>query len=170
LCSTGSDHFQIDEAKIAEEARYDGKWVLRTNMDLDADDVALQYKGLWMVEVYIRSCKSLLHTRPIYHKCDETIRGHVFCSFLVMVLRLVLKARLARRGDDLEWADVIADLDRLQTAEVGQDAKHFLLQSELQVTCGLVFQAVGVAIPPTVQRVTPPLQNRVPDPSATSPS
>ena len=97
LCSTGPDHFQIDEAKIEEEARYDGKWVLRTNMDLDAADVALQYKGLWMVEACIRSCKSLLHTRPIYHKCDETIRGHVFCSFLAMVLRQELEARLARR-------------------------------------------------------------------------
>jgi transposase len=169
LCSTGPDHFQIDEAKITEEARYDGKWVLRTNMDLDAPDVALQYKGLWMVEAYIRSCKSLLHTRPIYHKCDETIRGHVFCSFLAMVLRQELEARLARRGDELEWADVIADLDRLQTAEVGQDAKHFLLRSEVQGTCGLVFQAAGVAIPPTVQRVTPPFQNQEPNPSATPP-
>ena len=60
LASTGPDHFQIDEAKIEEEARYDGKWVLRTNMDLDAAEVALQYKGLWMVEAWFRSCKSLL--------------------------------------------------------------------------------------------------------------
>ena len=91
-------------------------------MDLEAPDVALHYKGLWMVEAYIRSCKSLLHTRPIYHKCDETIRGHVFCSFLAMVLRQELKARLARRGDEFEWADVIADLDRLQMVEVDRTA------------------------------------------------
>src|SRR5512138_935449 len=50
LSSTGPDHFQIDEAKIKEEARYDGKWVLRTNTDLDVAEVALQYKRLWMVE------------------------------------------------------------------------------------------------------------------------
>ena len=93
--ATGSDHFQIDEAKIEEEARYDGKWVLRTNTDLDAAEVALQYKRLWMVEAWFRSCKSLLQTRPIYHKCDETIRGHVFCSFLALVLRQELEARLA---------------------------------------------------------------------------
>jgi transposase len=169
LRSTGPDHFQIDEAKIREEARYDGKWVLRTNLDLDAADVALQYKGLWMVEAYIRSCKSLLQTRPIYHKCDETIRGHVFCSFLAMVLRQELAARLALRSDEWEWADVIADLDRLQTAEVGQDGKRFLLRSEVQGTCGPVFQAAGVAIPPTVQRVTPPLDHQVPHPGATPP-
>jgi len=75
---------EIDEAKIASEARYDGKWVLRTNTELPADDVALQYKRLWLVEHWFRSCKSLLETRPIYHKCDATIRGHVFCSFLAL--------------------------------------------------------------------------------------
>jgi hypothetical protein len=169
LGSSGPDHFQIDEAKIVEEARYDGKWVLRTNMELDAAEVALQYKRLWMVEAYIRSCKSLLQTRPIYHKCDETIRGHVFCSFLAMVLRQELEARLAQRGEELEWADVIQDLDRLQTAEVGQDGKRFLLRSEVQGTCGLVFQAAGVAVPPTVQRVATPPHSQESNPSATPP-
>ncbi len=155
LSSTGSDHFQIDEAKIAEEARYDGKWVLRTNTDLDPAEVALQFKRLWMVEAWFRSCKSLLQTRPIYHKCDETIRGHVFCSFLALVLRQELEARLARDGQHFEWADVIQDLDRLQMVEVEQDGKRFLLRSELQGTCGTVFRAAGVAVPPTVQQAAP---------------
>jgi transposase len=151
----GSDHFQVDEAKIAEDARYDGKWVLRTNTELDTAEVALQYKRLWMVEHWFRSCKSLLQTRPIYHKCDETIRGHVFCSFLALVLRQELRARLVERGDKLEWADVIGDLDRLQVVEVEQDGKRFLLRSEAQGTCGRAFQAVGVALPPAVQQVAP---------------
>src|SRR5512144_2482222 len=75
LSGSGPEHFRIDEAKIAEEARYDGKWVLRTNTELDTAEVALQFKRLWMVEQGFRSCKSLLQTRPIYHKRDETIRG-----------------------------------------------------------------------------------------------
>ena len=155
LSGGGADHFRIDEAKVAEDARYDGKWVLRTNTDLDSAEVALQYKQLWMVEQWFRSCKSLLQTRPIYHRCDETIRGHVFCSFLALVLRQELQARLEERGHDLEWADVIQDLDRLQMVEVEQDGKQFLLRSEVQGTCGKVFQTVGVALPPTVQQVSP---------------
>ena len=140
---------------MAEDARYDGKWVLRTNTELDSADVALQYKQLWMVEQWFRSCKSLLQTRPIYHKCDETIRGHVFCSFLALVLRQELQSRLEERGHDLEWADVIGDLDRLQMVEVEQDGKRFLLRSEVQGSCGKVFQTAGVAIPPTVQQAPP---------------
>jgi hypothetical protein len=155
LSGSDSARFRIDEAKIAEDARYDGKWVLRTNTELNSAEVALQYKQLWMVEHWFRSCKSLLQTRPIYHKCDETIRGHVFCSFLALVLRQELQARLEGRGHELEWADVIQDLDRLQRIEVEQDGKRFLLRSEVQGSCGKVFQAVGVALPPTVQQVSP---------------
>jgi len=167
LSSTGLDHFQIDEAKIEEEARYDGKWVLRTNMDLDTAEVALQYKRLWMVEAWFRSSKSLLQTRPIYHKCDETIRGHVFCSFLALVLRQELEARLAKDDHSFEWADVIQDLDRLEIVEVEQDGKRFLLRSEVQGTCGTVFRAAGVAMPPTVQQATPDPAAPEPDPGAT---
>jgi transposase len=169
LSGSGSPGFRIDEAKIAEDARYDGKWVLRTNTESDAAEVALQYKQLWMVEHWFRSCKSLLQTRPIFHRCDETIRGHVFCSFLALVLRQELQARLEERGHELEWADVIQDLDRLQQVEVEQDGKRFLLRSEAQGTCGKVFQTVGVALPPTVQQVTPTTPGDGPAPGATPP-
>jgi DDE family transposase len=167
LGDRGPEHFRIDEAKVAEDARYDGKWVLRTNTDLDPADVALQYKRLWTVEQWFRSCKTLLQTRPIYHRCDETIRGHVFCSFLALVLRQELQSRLEERGHVSEWADVIQDLDRLQFIEVEQEGKRFLLRSEVQGTCGKVFQAVGVAIPPTVQQVPPTAIEEAPAPGAT---
>jgi transposase len=153
LSATGPGSFYVDEAKIAQDARYDGKWVLRTNTELDAAQVALQYKRLWMVEQWFRSCKSLLHTRPIFHRLDATIRGHVFCSFLALVLRQELETRLEQHGHDLEWADVIQDLDQLQTTQVQQDGKRFLLRNDPSGTCGIVFRAVGVALPPKVQQV-----------------
>jgi Transposase DDE domain len=150
----GEGHFALDEAKLEEEARYDGTWVLRTNTDWPAAEVALRYKKLSLVEEWFRACKSLVETRPIYHQRDETIRGHVFCSFLALVLRHELQARLEARGQDLEWADVIADLERVQYVEVEHTGQRFLLRSELQGTAGRVFQAAGVAAPPTVQQVS----------------
>lgn len=149
----GDSHFTIDEAKLQEEARYDGTWVLRTNTELSTAAVALQYKKLWMVEQWFRSCKSLLDTRPIFHQRDATIRGHVFCSFLALVLRQELQARLEARGHHFEWADIVRDLERVQYVEVAQGGRHYLLRSELQGSAGHVFQSVGVAVPPTVQEV-----------------
>jgi len=148
--------FEVDEARIKYEARYDGKWALRTNTDLPAAEVALKYKQLWMVEHVFRSTKSLLETRPVWHKCDETIRGHVFCSFLALVLRKELEDRLEARGHKLEWENIIRDLTNLQYAEVVQDGKHFLLRSEAQGTAGALFAATGVALPPTVQQIEAP--------------
>jgi hypothetical protein len=146
----GDSHFVLDDAKLAEEARYDGTWVLRTNSELPTDEVALQYKKLWMVEQWFRTCKSLLDTRPIFHHCDATIRGHVFCSFLALVLRQELQSRLAARGHRFEWADILRDLERVQSVQVRQGSQHFLLRSDLENTAGRVFQSAGVAVPPTV--------------------
>ena len=146
-------HFQIDEAKLKAEARYDGKWVLRTNTDLPAEEVALKYKQLWQVEALFRTTKSLLETRPIFHQRDETIRGHVFCSFLALILRKALLDHLAAAGHAYEWADVLRDLDALQEVEVEHQAKRFRLRTEARGTCGSVFRAVGVALPPTVQQI-----------------
>src|SRR5262249_54792561 len=113
------------------------------------------------------SCKSLLQTRPIFHRCDEAIRGHVFCSFLALVLRQELESRLASAGHELEWADVIADLDRLQVVEVEQEGKRFLLRSDVQGTCGSVLRAAGVAVPPTVRQVLPATVKEDLNPGAT---
>ena len=146
--------FAVDEAKVKRESRFDGKWVLQTDRDeMSAEDVALKYKQLWMVEDMFRTAKTLLETRPIYHHHDETIRGHVFCSFLALVLRKELHDRLALAGDKFEWAEILRDLEALQYVEVEHQAKHFRLRSEAQGTCSAVFRAAGVAIPPTIQRI-----------------
>ena len=146
--------FTIDEEKIKWEERFDGKWVLQTDMeDLTAEETALQYKQLWMVEEMFRTVKTLLETRPIFHKRDETIRGHVFCSFLALLLRKELQDRLEAQGDNLEWAKLLRDLEALQSTEVENQGKRFLLRSDLATTTAAVFRAAGVAIPVNIQKV-----------------
>ena len=143
--------FQIDEEKIKQEAGYDGKWVLTTNTDLPARQVALQYKQLWMVEQIFRTMKTILTTRPIYHKCDETIRGHVFCSFLSLLLIKELQERMDKRGCVVEWADVMNDLEEVKEIRIETGNKEVLLRSELKGEAGKAFQAAGVAVPPAAR-------------------
>jgi transposase len=81
LKTEGDSHFAIDPAKAEQDARFDGVFVLRTNTDLDPLAAMLRYKHLWTIEATFRTAKHLLATRPIFHRVDETIRGHVFCSF-----------------------------------------------------------------------------------------
>ena len=77
----------------------------------------------------------------------------MFCSFLALVLRHELQSRLKAKGRKFEWDDVIRDLERVQQVEVEHQGHRFLLRSQLSGTAGHVFQAAGVAVPPTVQQV-----------------
>src|SRR3990172_1130546 len=149
--NTAGAGFEIDEGKVKAEARYDGKWVLTTNTQLSARETALQYKQLWMVEQVFRTMKTILTTRPIYHKCDETIRGHVFCSFLSLILMKELQERMEARGCKAEWADLIHDLDDVKEIRLETDNKTVFLRSELRGEAGKAIQAAGVAVPPTVR-------------------
>lgn len=152
---TIGEGFAIDEEKIREEEQYDGKWVLTTNTDWPAAEVALKYKQLWMVEDIFRTMKSILETRPIFHKRDATIRGHVFCSFLALLLRKELADRLEHRGWKLEWADVVEDLNALDQHTIIASGKEYVLRADLKGVAGKVFQACGVPIPPKVRLNSP---------------
>lgn len=145
------DSVSIDEEKVRYESRFDGKWVLATNTNLSAEKVALSYKELWQVEKVFRDVKSLLNTRPIFHQRDRTIRGHVFCSFLALVLRKELERQLNLAGHVLEWADIKQDLKALQQVTIEENGRKMAIRSKCEGVCGKVFQAVGVAMPPTIR-------------------
>jgi transposase len=151
LKTEGHGHFAIDPAKTEQDARFDGVFVLRTNTDLDPLAAMLRYKQLWTVEAAFRTAKHLLATRPIFHKLDETIRGHVFCSFLALVLKSELEQRIAALGRDGSWSEIRADLDSLTETEIVHDGRRFLLRSAPRPAASLAVRAARVALPPTVQ-------------------
>ena len=147
--------FAVDEGRVAEDARFDDIFVLRTNTTLDPLQAMLRYRELQGIEQLFRSAKSLLATRPIFHNGDATIRGHVFCSFLALVLKKALADRCAARGFQPEWDEVRRDLDRLQEVEVAQDGKRFILRTPTTGCAGKLFQTLGVALPPNIRDATP---------------
>jgi len=144
-------HFEIDDKRVADDARYDGLYVLRTNTTLSPLAAMLRYRELLKVEDIFRTTKSILDTRPIYHQTDAAIRGHVFCSFLALVLRKGLEDRLAAARLRSEWGALLMDLDRLQEIETEQEGKRFILRTPVTGDVGLAFQAVGVALPPNIR-------------------
>jgi transposase len=143
----------IDLDKVEKDARYDGKWVLQTNTLLKPEEVALKYKELWQVEQVFRDIKTILETRPVYHKADETIRGHVFCSFLALVLRNELEKRLKKQGYEFEWNDIKQDLEAIQEIRLNENGQSIAIRTQCQGISGKVFQAVGIALPPTIKKL-----------------
>jgi hypothetical protein len=120
----------------------------------------LRYRELLKVEDIFRTMKSILDTRPIYHQTDAAIRGHVFCSFLALVLRKTLDDHLVAARLKPEWGALIRELDRLQEIETEQDGKRFLLRTPVTGDVGRVFKAVGIALPPNIRELAPPPEAR----------
>ena len=149
----GKDHFALDEEQIEADARYDGLWVLRTNTVYNAETVAHVYKNLWTVEAIFRTTKSILETRPIYHRWNETICGHVFCSFLALLLKHDLESRMRQAGMQWEWAEVIRGLDNLHQVQANFQGRSFLFRSQLQAHASAAIRAAGVALPPTLREL-----------------
>ena len=120
----------------------------------------LRYRDLLRVEELFRAAKSALRTRPIFHSSDAAIRGHVFCSFLALVLQKELADRGTKIGLQLEWDDVRRDLDRLQHATIKQEGKSWELRTEATGAAAGVFKALRLALPPRVRPLgqSPPTQ------------
>src|SRR5262249_1699773 len=85
----------------------------------------------------------------LFHKLDETIRGHVFCSFLALVLKRALEDRIAALGRSGSWPEIIADLDSLTEPEIEHDGKRFIVRSAPRPAASLAIRAAGVLIPDT---------------------
>ena len=149
------DGFVIDRAKVEADARFDGLFVLRTNTKIAALQVVLRYRNLLAVEDAFKTAKALLATRPIFHKTDAGIRGHVFCTFLALVLRKELFDRLAVRHSRLEWQRIVDDLADLSKIEIEQDGRRALLRTAPGPTIDPICRAIGLTLPPVFQEVPP---------------
>ena len=154
LRRTGKKAFEIDIGKLAEEARYDGIFVLRTNARITPLQAVLRYRDLIRVEQLFRTAKSLMRTRPIYHSSDAAIRGHVFCSFLALVLRKELDERCRQAGWRPEWGDVLRRLDRLQEVAITKKGRQMTLRTSATGVIGPLFKAARIALPPNVREAS----------------
>jgi len=158
-----SGSYAIDEARVREEERYDGKYVLKTTTDLPAEEVALAYKNLLWIERLFRDLKSLLETRPIFHHwVKDNVKGHIFGAFLALYLVVALRKRLESLGLKIEWDDLIRDLSQLRAIELKLDDERYLLRTDVQGVAYAAFQAVGLRPPPLAQPLNgAPIQSEV---------
>jgi hypothetical protein len=147
---------EIDPARVKEDARYDGKYVLRTTTDLPAAEVAEAYEELTRVERLWRELKDVVEMRPVCHwRKKENVKGHIFVCFLALYLAALLRKKLADAGLKLPWDEVIRDLSAVRAVTVELGGEQYVLRSPMTGHAGKVFAAVGVKPPPLAQPATP---------------
>lgn len=91
--------FERDEDSIAREAQIDGIYIIRTSEKADAlsaADTVRTYKSLGQVEQAFRCMKSIdLQVRPIRHRSEAHVRGHIFLCMLAYYVEWHLRKALA---------------------------------------------------------------------------
>ena len=145
----------INQQVIENDARLDGKFVLSTNTDLPADQVALTYKSLWRVERTFREQKSTLEVCPIYHHCPHMAIGHISASFLALRLEVDLQRRLDERKVEVSWPDLMRDLGQVQSIVLDLDGNRYRLRSDMAGSSYQAFQVAGVRPPERVALLGP---------------
>ncbi len=148
--------YQIDEERIEREARFDGKYILRTTTTLSAAEVALAYKNLTWIERLFREAKSLLGIRPVFHhKIKDNLKGHAFACFLALYMVVVLRKKIEALGGKPEWNDLIEDLSAIRAIALEVEGQLYLLRTQLTGSAHWAFKATGLRPPPLAQPLGP---------------
>ena len=148
--------FEIDPGKLAQEARFDGIFVLRTNAKITPLQAVLRYRDLLKVENLFLQTKAVMRTRPIFHSSDAAIRGHVFCSFLALAMQKCLEDLSREAGIVPEWKTLLRDLDRLQHVRIRHRGNDWLVRTDVSKPIADLFRHAHIALPPRARQMAPP--------------
>jgi transposase len=136
----------IDRKKVREEAKLDGRYLIRTSDDtLSAEQVALGYRQLAEVESAFRSLKHGLDLRPIYHRLEDRIRSHILLCWLALLL-----IRVAENQTGETWSCLRRQLDRMRLGEFSGSTGRVLQRSEPNPYQHTAFKALDIPLPPQV--------------------
>jgi transposase len=94
----GEFTWELKECIIEQEEELDGCYVIKTNANkntVDKESTVIGYRNLQKVEQAFKNMKTvLLELRPIYHKTDKRVEGHIFIVMLAYYLQWHAMQRL----------------------------------------------------------------------------
>jgi IS4 transposase len=144
-----SGKLKIDKAKVAQDEKLDGKYLLSTSdQHLSAEDIALGYKQLLEVERAFRTLKSTLCLRPVYHSKDDRIRSHVLICWLALLL-----VRIAEVETGLSWTRIRRQMQQLNLIEFFDNNGRILQHTELTADHRNILNKLKIKTPKRMLKV-----------------
>jgi len=137
---------QLDEAALAAEARYDGKYLLVSNdLETDGGKLVEGFRELCRIERSVETMNGALDARPVYHRTEQRIRAHI--QLCVLAYTLLRTAEL-RAGTT--WHQISNILSPLPAVHVrfcdGTAVQRGQLTAEMRAIC----QKMEIPAPPRV--------------------
>src|SRR5580693_4082245 len=141
---------QLDAAKVKAAEKFDGKFVVISNDDtLSAEDIALGYKGGWIIESCFRRMKQTgLEVRPMFHSTPRRIEAHVKLCVLALQMQRAAEIRCT-----LPWSRIAHALGALKAVRYRCDSRTIVQRSKITVELSGLLKALGISMPKQVLSV-----------------
>jgi len=119
----GKRVLSFDEARLVEEERFDGYYVISTSeMHRSDKEILDMYKGLWKIEQSFRVTKSDLEARPSYVSSPEGIEAHFLTCFVALLIVRILEMKT---GHKYSAASLIDAMRRASGTHIGENWYRF---------------------------------------------
>jgi hypothetical protein len=142
---------RLDPAKVKAAEKVDGKFVVITNDDtLSAEDIALGYKGGWIIESCFRRMKQTgLEVRPMFHWAARRIEAHVKLCVLALQMQRAAEIRCA-----MPWARIAHELGMLKAVRYQAGERSIVQRTKVAGMLAELLKKLGVPIPKQLLAVT----------------
>ena len=115
----------FEHPNLEREKAYEGKYLVQTEeRELSAQEAVAAYKELSEVERAFRSLKDVIDLRPIYHRNEERVRGHVFVAALAFLLQRALEKKLKASGLSLSAEKALEALKTIHVVDIKVGSEH----------------------------------------------
>lgn len=141
---------KLDAGKVKAATKFDGKFVVITNDDtLSAEDVALGYKGAWIIESCFRRMKQTgREVRPMFHWTARRIEAHVKLCVLALQMQRAAEIRCA-----LPWARIAHALAALKAVRYRTESRAIVQRTRIASELAELLKKLGVSMPKLVLSV-----------------
>jgi hypothetical protein len=137
----------LDRDKVRRAEHLDGKFVLTTNDDsLSVADIALGYKGMWIIESCFRRLKTTgLEVRPMFHWMPHRITAHVKLCVLALMIQ-----RAAEIATERTWRQIHALLTPIKAVRYTAEGRSIVQTSKIRPEARGVLKTLDIATPKTI--------------------
>jgi hypothetical protein len=144
LRETPAGKLRVDRAAVTQEAKLDGKFLLRTSDEsLSVEDIALGYKALYEAERGWRDLKGTIELRPVYHHREDRIESHVQLCWLALLLMRVAEVETRET-----WRNIRNELDRMHLVTLATSQGTISQRTELTPAQRQTLNALKLPEPP----------------------
>lgn len=118
--------YLLDEAKIAEEEKYDGYYAVATNLLDPAKDILDVSHKRYQIEDCFRIIKTNFTGRPVNHRLPNRIKAHFLICYTALLVYRLLEAKLDDQETHVTPQDLITTLRNMNVTNI-HDVEYMAL-------------------------------------------